>query len=78
MNKLLCSASDAKKSFFFSNLPIRQKNIIMYWYTREIIYHLFIKYACERNVINICNNDIIIGMWSDYSHRIDTYGLTPS
>ena len=34
---------------------------------------LFIKYLYEKNVINICNSDIITGIWSHYSHRINTY-----
>ena len=38
-----------------------------------MLHHLFIKYLCEQNVINICNSDIITGIWSHYSHRIDTY-----
>ena len=38
-----------------------------------MLYHLFIKYLFQQNVINICNDDIINGIWSHYSHRINTY-----
>ena len=45
----------------------------MYRYTHEMLDNLFIKYLFDQNVINICNSDIIGGIWSHYSHRIDTY-----
>ena len=60
--------------FFFIYIFVK-KNIIMY--TCEMLYHLFMKYLCDQNVINICNGAIITGIWSHYSHRIDTNGLTP-
>ena len=34
--------------------------------------NIFIKYLYEQNVINICNSDIITGIWSHYSHMIAT------
>ena len=58
---------------FFQIYLFVKKNIMMYWYTREMLDHLLIKYLCESNVINICNSDIITGIWSYYSHRINTY-----
>ena len=38
-----------------------------------MLSHLLMKYLCEQNVINIRNSDIITGIWSHYSHRINTY-----
>ena len=35
--------------------------------------HLFIKYLCEQNVVNICYSDIVTGLWLHFSHRIDIY-----
>ena len=46
-----------------------KKNIIMY--THEMLYHLFMKYLCDQNVINICNGAIITGIW-----HITHIGLT--
>ena len=82
----LPATSNAKKTFFFCSIFIFLffyfficlfvKKMI-YWYTSEMHYHLFIKYLWEQNVINICNNDIITGILSHYLHGIHNYGLTP-
>ena len=42
----------APSNFFLQIYLYVNTNIMVHWYTSEILYHLFIKYLCEQNVIN--------------------------
>ena len=51
--------------FFFIILFVKN-TIMMYLYTCETLDHLFIRYLCEQDVINIFNSDINTGRWSHF------------